>query len=223
MKKWTELSEEELYTLTEEEIKNYENIICAENGVPIISKPKEPTEKFPSKDIEVFRIRGVETNLLLTSLDEANQLLSLLKSFKTLGVSNYVNGIVYYCNGTQRDYRNEPMDITMSSEQMLNSEKIMDYLKVKTLYENYDEELNKYNEINFRKTEVTEDFHKELSKARESMDRKIEYLRIFNETYLPIAEGNKDVAIKFMKAAYHISENDETYILSKSTEKVENV
>lgn len=215
MKDWKELTDFELDALTDDEIEHIEDVLCAEAGIPLEEKPEKVSIELPKKDVTVFQIRGIGmSNILLTSLDEANQLVSLLKTFKSIGTSTYGEGVEYYTKGTQRDYNNKPLDITLGSEEMVSAESIDEYRKAKVLLEEYNKRVKRYNRVLDMREEKTKNFHEALSTARETMYRRRNYANIFYRKYLPTAEGNTEVAMKFLKQAYDVSKEDEQYILN---------
>lgn len=225
MKGWKTLSEEELSNLTDEEIQQIENIICAEKGIEFtVKKPEQTVVELPKKDITVYEINGIGiSGLKLTSLQETEALVNLLSTFKTIGVSTYKSGVECYEKGTAKDYNGKHMDISIQSELMVSEDSLETYIQNKKKAEEQQHSIDRYNTIQKQIQEAVKEFRQAYDNACEVIYNRQRYTSLFYDTYLPLAEGNEEIAMNFLKKAYNISRDDESYIKSIKPENYKSV
>lgn len=214
MKDWKTLSEEELSNLTDEEIQQIENIICAEKGIEFtVPKPEQTAVELPKKDITVYEINGIGmAGFKLTSLQETEALINLLNTFKSIGVSTYKDGVEYYMKGTMKDYNNKPLDISFKSELMVSEDSLETYVQNKKKADAQQNSIDRYNKIQEQINGAVREFRQAYYDACEVMYNRKRYTALFYESYLPLAEGNEEIALAFLKKAYTILDSDVEYI-----------
>lgn len=219
MKNWKDLTDEELANLTDEEISKYNRLICAKNGIKMLEMPSEPKSNVnETKNLEIFKVGGFGGYLYFSSMDEAEIVMNCLKGLSTAGTTSYFANRKYFEVGTEKDYNNKPVDISISSEMVYTKnraveieEELKDYKEAK---KKYDIDLKEYNESYEAKENVIKEFKERYEKACHIMHCRQTLTRIFYRDYLPIAEGNEQMAMDFLKKAYTVSEEDENYIKS---------
>lgn len=226
MKNWKDLTDEELANLTNEEISKYNRLICAENGIKMLEMPSEPKSNVnETKNLEIFKVDGFGGYLYFSSIDEAKIVMDCLKGLSTAGTISYFANRKYFEIGTEKDYNNKPMDISISSEMVYTKEKaveieekLKDYKEAK---KKYDIDFKEYNESYEAKENAIKEFKERYEKACHIMHYRQTLTRIFYRDYLPIAESNEQMAMNFLKKAYTVSEEDEKYIKSYKNDTAE--
>lgn len=224
MKKFNELTTEEMANLTDEQIEQYEKLICAENGIKMLERPVEPTSNVDeTKNLEIFKVNGFGGYLHFTDMDEANTVMNCLKGLNTIGTTKYFADRKYFEVGPEKDYNNKPVDISISSEMVYTKEKAIEIetaLKgYKEAKKKYDADLKEYNEAYTAKEEAIKEFRDLYEEACHITHYRQTLTRIFYRDYLPIAEGNEQIAMDFLKKAYTVNEGDETYVKSHKPEE----
>ena len=223
MKNWKDLTDEELANLTDEEISKYEKFICAENGIKLLKEPIMPVPDFDeTKDLEIFRVNGFGGYVCFTDINEAKALVDYLKKFNTIGTTNYYNNIRYFERGPEKNYDGKPVDISISSEMICTKDRAIKidteskgYKKVKA---KYDTDFKEYNEAVKAQMAAIKEFRDIYYKAVDIIENRRRLCRIYYNDYLPLAEGNKEMAMSFLKKAYPLTEEDENYINNQSNE-----
>ena len=224
MKKFNEFTTEEMANLTNEQIQQYEKLICAENGIKMLDRPVEPTSNVDeTKNLEIFNVDGFGGYLYFTDMDEAKTVMNCLKSLSTIGTTKYFADRKYFEVGPERDYSDKPVDISISSEMVYTKDKAVEIETALTGYKEakkkYDADLKEYNEAYKAKEAAIKEFKDLYEEACKIMHYRQTLTRIFYRDYLPIAEGNEQIAMDFLKKAYTVNEGDETYVKSHKPEE----
>lgn len=220
MKDWKELTDEELASLTEEQIEIYKKLIYAEKGIKFPVEPKEVTITDTPKDMTVYSISNITNDwangILFTSLEEATAVAELLAKCKSLGHRKIDNSQKYFELGSPKDYNGSPKDFIVSPEKIYSKDTFIKnkqaLLSKQRLLEQYNADMNEY-EDNLRKAnEVTKEFEDKLENARKIMSHREYLYDVFYNDYMPLAD--QDTAFKFLKKAYTVSDEDEMYIIN---------
>lgn len=221
MKDYKELTTEELVNLTDEQIEQYEKLICAENGIKMLNKPVEPiSDVDETKNLEIFKVNGFGSSLYFGNMDEAKEVMNCLKGLSTAGTTRYFADRKYFEVGTEKDYNNRPVDISISSEMVYTKDKAIEIENALKGYKEskkkYDIDIKEYNEAYEAKEEAIKEFKDLYEEACRIMHYRRTLTRIFYDDYLPIAEWNENIAMDFLKKAYDVSKEDEEYILNNN-------
>jgi len=225
MKKYKELTTEELASLTDEQIEQYEKLICAENGIKMLDKPVEPTSNVDeTKNLEIFKISGFGGYFYFTDMEEAKIVIDCLKGLSTVGTTKYFADRKYFEAGPEKDYNNKPVDISISSEMVYTKDRAVEIEAALKSYkeekQKYDIDLEEYNEAYEAKEDAVKEFKTLYEKACQVMYYRQKLTRIFYMDYLPIAEGNEQIAMDFLKKAYTVSGEDEQYVIKNNPIKI---
>lgn len=217
MKNWTELTDYELAALEDKEIDKIRQLILAEEGIPIVvNEPVKPEIENPKKDLTIYVIKGFGS-IAFTDLNEAIEVVEIFKRCKTIGSLRYSSGYNYFAKGSELSYNGEHSEITIESQGVYSEELEKSirnkYDAIRRQKENYEVELSNYNKILAAQEDATKDFYNALYEARKNVQRRENLKHQFQNTYLVLAEYNKEIAMKFLKKAYTISAEDEYYIL----------
>lgn len=218
MKNWTELTDYELAALEDREIDKIRQLILAEEGIPtVVNEPVKPEIENPKKDLTIYVIKGISGSIAFTDINEAIEVVEILKRCKTIGLLRYGSEYNYFAKGSELSYNGEHNEITFESQGVYSEELEKSirnkYDDNKRKKENYEVELSNYNELLAAQEKATKDFYNALYEARETVQRRENLKHQFQDTYLVLAENNKEIAMKFLKKAYTISAEDEYYIL----------
>lgn len=226
MKDWKELTDEELASLTEEQIEIYKKLIYAGKGIKFPVEPKEVVITDTPKDMIVYSISSITSDwtdgILFNSIEEATAVAELLSKCKSLGHRKIDNSQKYFELGSPKDYNGNPKDFVVSPEKIYSKDTFMKnkqaLLSKQRLLEQYNEDKREY-ENNLREAhEATEEFESKLEEARKTMSHREYLYDVFYNDYMPLTD--QDTALKFLKKAYTVSDEDELYIINRLKSKI---
>ncbi len=224
MKEFKKLTNEEVYNLTHEEIENYKKLALAENGIKFPVKPVAPAPHNIEPDTTIYVIDGVSdrwNGVCFKKFEDAENFAKMIKDF---------TGICHITRGASLDITDQhleeglPLNWNGSKPTLdIRTEKVFS----KELYETTHEAIKEYNkqlsEYNIKMKQYDElmvevyktcDFIGErIESVRDDFYRKNNLTRLFID-YLPISDGNEEIAMKFFCKAYEVSEEDKAYILA---------
>lgn len=221
MKEWQKLTDEELASLTEEQVETYRKLIYAEKGIKFPTEPKEVVITDTPKDLTVYSISNITSDwtngILFTSLEEARTVAEILSKCKSLGHRKIENSEKYFELGCPRDYAGNIMDFTVSPEKTYSKE-VFEQNKQKLINQQrligqYNEDKREYEDNLRLANEATEEFEDKLENARKIMSHREYLYDVFYNDYMPLAD--QDTALKFLKKAYTVSDEDELYIINR--------
>lgn len=228
MKDFNKLTNEEVYNLTEVDINLYKKLALAENGVKFPVRPERPNSEKIDPDLTIFTIDGLTDRwhgLCFRKIEDARTFVDLLvKSAPGICYKSSTYGQdCYLKEGLPATYDGKQPSLNICSEKIYSEEV---YSRAKKGIEKfnaeknaYDRALAEYNEELAKANEVTAFIDEKVTFVNEDYNRKIHLTRLFVNDYLPIAENNEEMAMKFLKKAYEVSEDDEKYILSHKEDK----
>ena len=227
MKDFNKLTNEEVYNLTEADINLYKKLALAENGVKFPVCPECPNSEKIDPDLTIFTIDGLTDRwhgLCFRKVEDARTFVDLLlKSASGICYKSSTYGQdCYLKKGLPATYDGKQPSLNICSEKIYSEEV---YSKAKKGIEKFNAEKNAYDKAfaEYEKelakaNEVTAFIDDKVTFVNEDYNRKIHLTRLFVNDYLPIAENNEEMAMKFLKKAYDVSEDDEKYILSHKNE-----
>lgn len=224
MKKITELSEQEIYALKEEEIDIMVKLSKAENGIKLIQKPPMPSYLTEAaKDITVFTCTLFGDNLVFLDVTELTKVIESIRSSTTVGRLDYDwnkagNDSKYFTSGVKKKHSYSSDDLSTSSESAFSLETYTKTIDVishnKKLKENYEKEIKEYEDSITTNKWIEDEILDKVRGVREKFHRLNEYAYKFKWDYLPIAENNESIAMGFMDKAYSLTEEQKEYILA---------
>lgn len=216
MKDWKTLTIEELASLNEEQIKMYDKLICAEEGIPFMDTPEKPELTKFKEDLTVYKIEGIE-GIAFTDVNEVNTIVEILSKCKSLGSIKYNYSCEYFEQGFKY-YDGKSRNITMQSEVIFSEQTAKEnYTKQQEntkLENNYKDKLATFNDIEAIRLNAVTDFYNSVTTAKNIMANRTRLTNIFYKEYLPLTDGNTTMAMTFLKKAYDVSEDDEKFILT---------
>ena len=228
MKDFNKLTNEEVYNLTEADINLYKKLALAENGVKFPVRPERPNSEKIDPDLTIFTIDGLTDRwhgLCFRKVEDARTFVDLLiKSASGICYKSSTYGQdCYLKKGLPATYDGKRPSLNICSEKIYSEEV---YSRAKKGIEKFNAEKNAYDKAfaEYEKelakaNEVTAFIDDKVTFVNEDYNRKIRLTRLFVNDYLPVAENNEEMAMKFLKKAYEVSEDDEKYILSHKEDK----
>ena len=221
MKEWQKLTYEELASLSDEQVEIYRKLIYAEKGIKFPIEPKEVVITDTPKDLTVYSISNITSDwtngILFTSLEEATAVAELLAKCKSLGHRKIDNSQKYFELGSPKDYNGNPTDFDVSPEKIYSKDTFIKnkqaLLSKQRLLEQYNEDKREYEDNLRLANEATEEFETKLEEARKTMSHREYLYDVFYTDYMPLTD--QDTAIKFLKKAYTVSDEDELYIINR--------
>ena len=210
-KRFNELSEQEVLSLTDAEIDNLINLECAEQGVKLMRGKNAPSEplyyEMPKADIRVFELLG----LVFKSRDECEKVYqSLLEC--TLTGWNFSDG------SFSRVETGNIKNFSINDQHIYSAEsydEIKQLVKKNTILKNeYQESLEKYNKDMGEYLPIEEGIIEKIERVRRKYE---EFKKLHSEfnNYMKLASGDFELAQSFFEKAYNVSEEAMGYIRSQ--------
>lgn len=204
MKSFEELNNRELSELTDEQIKHYNDLACAEFGAPLM--PSRPVKPEP---VEITgNLQVVEIGNWYFSPDDGAKVMAVLASATIYKRENWEKP--YYGKlVTPSDY-NYPK---MTGETLLTAEQHdkhrEELVKYREAVTQYDADKKAFDEAVKKRGDATDWIYKNLREAREDIAYRKSRIADFDE-YFRLADGNRKTAIRFLLKA-HTKLWDEIY------------
>lgn len=220
MRKIEELSTIELARLSEDEFEELLKEEKAEAGIPVVN-PKFPERNMPPK-LKVINIAYRIGGIYVLDKDEARRVSEFLGSVNAIKVSSrYEDGKMLYLTASEpENIDTEISGVELNSRDEYEKRDADIHNRIYDTNESYGKKKDEYYKI----MDQIHDFNSKRTKiylnAIDKMNRIEQLNRLFHEEYLPIAKGNKDMAMSFLKKAYpdYIDEETERYILSDNND-----
>lgn len=214
------MTEQEILALTDEQVEKMKKLVLAENGVRMLDKPKD-VELFEiaEPDLFVYNI-PLLGDLCFTSRDEAERMLEVIRSSKTIGFTDhdYSANATYFKEGKKRSKWSSSDEVCVETKQAYSLElysKVKDFsTQNKKMKEQLAKDMDEYNKAMEQNIELTSHISDRVREVHRKYARLDEYRRKFNEEYLPIADGDRDMAIRFMAKAYGLTDEEKEYVLA---------
>lgn len=230
MKEFSKLTNEEIYNLTSSDIDLYKKLALAQDGVKFPVEPKKPENEKVEPDMTVYTIDGISDKwggLCFEGIEDARDFVVLLKKAKGICYKTNDGSFSYSINYLQRglplDWQGKKPSLNISSELIFSKEKFeSEKNRIKGFnkaMESYNQELEKYKKALAEANEVTNFIDEKVEEVVEDFNRKSRLTRLFVYDYLPVAENNESIAMKFLEKAYNVSEDDKKYILEHKDDK----
>jgi hypothetical protein len=199
MKRFEELTREELAALTNEQRQAYIDYACAEQGIPFLPPmPEDPKNRKPEKDATIF---SLNIGYFLKQADAQAVMDFIQKNGFQLVDMHYLSGPSYE---TMYEKRTTD-DISISTSRVYSPETANKYRSVIEQAEKdrkkYDEDLANYKHIYDQRRDVISEIDEKISQACDFLEKRRFYTETFNR-YLEVAGGVHNVAMYFFKNAY---------------------
>lgn len=222
MKRINEMSDAEILALTDEQVEKMKKLVLAENGIKFLEAPKD-VELFDIEEpnITVYNIPFLGSEISFADRGEAENMLDVLRKCKSIGMvkKDYKANCSFFKQGKEKEYyyyQNEPFSVNTSV--VYTYDKYSEIKQFSEQNEKMREQLEKdrkeYNESMSKYIELTHDITEKVSSVREKYQRLDLLKRKLNEEYTPLADGNKELGMKFLSKAYSLTKDEQEYILS---------
>lgn len=215
MKAITEMSEQEILSLTDEQLETLVKIRMAQEGIKILSRPNEPEYlPVPQPEITAYKVNGFD-DYFLNSEDaqKASEfILSMKAAVRDLSYGqHYELKFLIERNESLGNIQPAKFYSKESAKQVEDS-----FTTNQKMKKEYDSELSDY-KSNYDSAQYIRDEiygkHEEVHAKHRNMERmKSKFLE-----YLPLAENDSSIAMNFLKKAYAIDEETEQFIHSNNT------
>lgn len=218
MKTINELTEQEILSLTDNELATMVKIKMAEAGIKIIDTPREPDYIIiPPKDDSCYSINGFD--FFFKDMEAAKALADAMMISK---------GITY-----RKDYRDDynlqflkkftDDDYSFKNIGEIKTEQVY---KMQTAYDIkegvkaneklkkvYEQELSTYKEAFADAEYIRDEIYNRYNEVKDRF-RHFENMKGKFISYMELAQNNKDIAMNFLEKAYAIDEETKKYILA---------
>jgi hypothetical protein len=224
MKQITELTEQEILTLTDEQLDLMVKYKMAEEGIKILEPPTEPVYlPIPQNDDSAFEIVG--TNFYTKNRDVAEIISEAIASRTSEllkeGYTNYNYSDKYL--KPLEDYETDQLG-TIKQKPFYRKDTLLNIAptkdKNKEIKEEYDQKVSEYNSAQDAADYIRVGIYSRYREVIKKYDDLETLQRTYNN-YLQLAEGNKDIALNFLKKAYSVSEEAEYYVIHGEMPPVE--
>jgi len=223
MKTLKEMTEQEVLSLTDEEVALRIKLKKAEEGIKLVPRPTKPSYfEIAEADKTVYTCELFGDDVCFESIEELNKLIELLVNSETKCSVTYD----YNKAGSEYSYITSKMKTkgysykewtATSSKRVYSLEmynKLVDMIaQNKKMKEQYEKELKEYeNAINDAKW-IEDEINDIVRAVRDKYWKLEEYCRKFKIDYLPLSDNSEEVAMKFMDKAYSLTTEQQAYIL----------
>jgi hypothetical protein len=199
MKRYDELTNEELAKLSDSQISTLIDYECALEGIPLLpERPVAPESKNFNPDLTVYNVKG----MYFPKKEDAIKVLSVLTDVERVS-SKYTSG------GYSGDRIIAPLDSYEKIE--LNEEKWFSkelYATVQEEKGNNDRRLKQYTDAQKEyddtyklRIDIVKNVMDAIHEAQDEEYKKQKYTREYIK-YLKLSEGNKDIALNFLENAH---------------------
>ena len=217
------MSDEEILSLSDEQVKKKIKLKQAYEGVPIREKPEKPDyEEIPDPNTSIYEVDDVKA--FFTDKAAAEEIAEALRTnveFRcTTDYASKVGSDYKFIKKEPPSYDNWE-EIAINEKRVYSREvyeSIQNKLeKNKQLRKEYNRKMNDYRDYREQVEEIEEKVWAKVRSVREDFEEKNNYLKKFNE-YVDLADGNEDDAWKFFNKAYDVSEDVVEFIKENKNE-----
>jgi len=202
LKVFEQLTDNELLSLSQEDIDWYIELKKAETGIKIIKCPETPIyREIPKTDLKLYDVLGLNFESLEDATDIAN--------FVNTKISSAFNIHSDYWNSRSEKYA-EPYNGKLAEVKIESVYKQETYnsikdviLSNKKIEDSYNELKREYDDEQDKSQEIINNIYNKISDARERRNKFIEYIDRIKD-YLRLSNGNEDIAWNFFTKAYEI-------------------
>jgi hypothetical protein len=224
MKKIDELTEQEILNLSAEEIDKMIKLRMAEEGIKFTEYPTKPEyHEVIKPTTKAYYCNLLGKKLSFTDMEELIKVLGVLSDCKTLCSidDNYElpEGNKYFLKAKVENagYSSDPSDAITP----VTTYTYKEYVEIKDLLnenlktkKEYEAKLKEYttavNDAKWVKEEIWERIN-EVNSKYSQLDT---YMCRFKNEYLPLADDNEEIAMKFLNKAYSLDQEQQEYVLT---------
>ncbi len=211
MRRIDELTDMEIYLLTDDEVDKLCDLECMANGVRFnIPYPEEAKSRMvravPSGKYYYIEPFGIAT----TDRDKAEELVEAIEELKDIYMTEYDFDLSDYVL-RKKDYLVRIIEKDMYSDAV--RKKLADE-RAKERSEEYRKALDEYTENRKKEVKIKDSVMERVYKIKQKMSEWMEIRRQLNEEYVPLVNGDREKAMTFLKKAYDVTDEMEAFINS---------
>lgn len=221
MKKINEMTEQEIFALSETDIQNMIKFRMMEEGIKVIDKPKKP-ELFEIEpaDQKVYVIPVLD-GYAFTDFAEAQKVADALREAKSFRKVDYdwskLGSNFKYLEKKDRYTYNNEGDFSISEISVYSSKlyaNIVDFASQnKAMQKQVEKDMAEYDNAYTAASDITLEIRSRISEVREKHERLERLMHSFANDYYPLSGNNEEMAMKFMSKAFTLTGDEEKYIL----------
>lgn len=215
-----EITREELLEMTAEDCKRWIQLRMAEDGVPILQKPEEPSyPHIPEEDLTLFTADFLG-ELAYEERNELLKVIDVVRSSKTMhrAESMYGLGCKQAFPGYANKYGNgvEAFDVKEIKARSLNQMAAVTDLMAdkKALETAYNKELKAYEASLADAQYIRKELYDAINEAKAFYNRR-KSLKSKLAQYLELANGDGEIAMRFLGKVEELSEEVVAYLLAE--------
>ncbi len=216
MKNFFELSDLEIYNLSPEQIETYKKIALAEAGIKFPVEPVKPVlEPEPAPNMVVYTIACATFRLAFARKCDAEDVLEALNSCSTAGLLDGY-GVPCFKPGYGKTFDGQKNMLAVEPIEAYSEDAYKAYREIRNRNTDservFDEACKEYSKRLDEASKVLDPIDARLLEARHTIGHRIMLTNMFAFEYLPIAENDTEIAMRFLKKAYTVKDEDEAYI-----------
>jgi len=224
VKKINELTEQEILNLSTEGIDKMIKFRMAEEGIKFIDYPTKPEyHEVPKPTTKVYYCHLLGTSLSFTDMEELNSVLEVINGCKSIcSVDNNYDlseGHKYYMKdkienatwSTEAPDTIVPITVYTHKEYSEVKEKLKENAKNK---KDFKAKLKEYDNAIKDAQWVRDEIMERVNEITSKYNKLGNYIHRFNSEYLPLADNNKEIAMKFLNKAYSLTKEEQEYVLA---------
>jgi len=209
MKRIYDLTPEEILALKDDQIRDYVNRELFENNIPIsvltLSVNENVDPIAPKPEGYFFKIGDL--NIGVYNADDAMKISKALVDGKAFGVDT-----IYYDGSYQSVYRKTKAIVNLSPQQiaLYTKEEVERISKI-------NKETTGGNDYKIKRDkalQIESDVYRYIHNVEEEYGYNVKLCKIFDD-YLKIADGNKEMALKFLEQAYKFNNYTKVFIMKE--------
>ena len=221
MKKISEMTEQEILALSEQDIQNMIKFRMMKEGIKVIDKPKKP---------ELFEIEPADQKVYIipildgyafTDFAEAQKVADALREAKSFRKVDYdwnkLGSNFKYLEKKDRYTYNNEGDFSISEISVYSSKlyaNIVDFAaQNKAMEKQVEKDMEEYDKAYAAASDITLEIRSRISEVREKHERLERLMHSFANDYYPLSGNNEEMAMKFMSKAFTLTDDEEKYIL----------
>lgn len=212
MKTFEQLNDQELTSLTQEQIDFYIKLKKAETGIKIIALPDAPEQReVPAPDLEIFEVSGMS----FTDRARAEEIAAAINKHITNALKVTYD---YYRAGSDYQYA-KPYEGSLETVEVKRVYSMPVYNSIKDIIASNKKVMDAWKEVereckeeDEKASEIVDAIYDSIAKARERLEQFRNYkVRIVE--YLQLANGDRDIAWNFFDKAYTVEPSVKNMIM----------
>ncbi len=223
MQKITELTDQEIFNLTDDQVELMVKLRKAEEGIKLVEKPKQPSYfNVTEPDKTVYSCELFGDTLAFESVEELNTVITAIQNTSTKYCLEYDYNKAgsdkkFLKSELKHGYSSSSQWHTTTSQRAYSAELYAQMIDMiaqnKKMKESYEKEVKEYESAISEAKWVEDEIWDKVREVREHFWKLETYCRKFKYDYLPLSGENTEIAMNFMDKAYALNAAEKEYIL----------